>query len=523
VPVSRSGCLFVHIPKCAGTSIEVALGVANEYPEIGLRVTSTRPHLAGLFGGGMQHLTIREIRQNFPEVAAQPGLFSFSIVRDPVDRFISHFLWKHHRFSDVLHNDVDLMPALSTEIEQLLEQSNSLDIFRAPFEGLEYCEGDIQTVSLIDIRRHLLPQCSYLFDRGSVPIDVIYPISAMNNLERDLQHRGAVVGTIPHRMVGKASKSLRQMIPENAKRLIQDVYRHDMRLYAKVREVSSRLSGGGCPGAAIDLNEVVDGTSVPPTRKVRDIRLASSVPRILWMYWHQGWNNAPAIVQKCAESWLKRNPSWVINFLTAENLDEAIKIPDFYKDKCEIPLPALSDVIRIHLLTQYGGVWADASTWCVRPLDEWLYKVTADTGFFAYALPAPGRPLSTWFIAASPQHQFMNLLRVAADELWQQVAENRIVLNVTDDPNSRDYFWAHRIFANLLLIDPTIEELWYRGPQIKADAPHYLQNVGLQNTLTPDVEFHIRNKLTNVYKLSRRIALPEAIEGTVLDALFKTL
>jgi Capsular polysaccharide synthesis protein len=33
---------------------------------------------------------------------------------------------------------------------------------------------------------------------------------------------------------------------------------------------------------------------------------------------------------------------------------------------------ALSDCIRIELLRRYGGAWADVTTYCLKPLDDWL-------------------------------------------------------------------------------------------------------------------------------------------------------
>jgi hypothetical protein len=515
--------LFVHIPKCAGTSIELALEIADQYPEIGLKPISTTPNISSLFGGGLQHLTIREVLRNFPEVKARSGLFSFSVVRDPVDRFVSHFLWKHYRFSNVQLDDKNVIPMLLQEIDELIAQSGSLDLFQAPFEGHEYCEGDTQTIGVDDIRRHLLPQCSFLFYRGGIPLDAIYPISAMKALEKDLQQRGAIAGQIPQRMAGTARQALRQMIPVGAARAIQDIYSHDARMHALVCETSKRLSGGACPGTNIDLKQITNASSSLASRQTRSTELKPPFPKKLWMYWHQGWEHAPAIVQKCTQSWLMRNASWQTHFLTAKNLHEVVEIPDCYKGDFALPLPALSDVIRVHVLDKHGGVWVDATTWCVRPLDEWLAKVLANTGFFAYVRPAPSRPLSTWFLAASPQHPILERLKVAIDKLWEQVAGGLITLEVTDDPTSKDYFWLHKILAELMQTDPIIAKLRDAGPSISADAPHYLQKVGLLAPVTVDVEFHIRNKLTNVYKLNRRVELPKATDDTVLGVLFKTL
>jgi hypothetical protein len=251
MPLGRHGCLFIHIPKCAGTSIEVALGVANGYPNIGFEPTSTAAHPSRLFGAGLQHLTLREIRQDYPDVIAMPGLWSFSIIRDPVDRFVSHFVWKRHRFRDVRPDENELN-ALLEEIELLIGLSRGIDIFRWPFSGVAFRENDTLSFPLDDIRRHYLPQCSFLFDHGATPIDAIYPIEALRSLEADLQRRGAIEGSLPQRMVGIASKALRQMIPANAERAIKNIYRHDMRLHDYVLGVSKVR--GFCPGSAIDLS-----------------------------------------------------------------------------------------------------------------------------------------------------------------------------------------------------------------------------------------------------------------------------
>jgi len=120
-------------------------------------------------------------------------------------------------------------------------------------------------------------------------------------------------------------------------------------------------------------------------------------------------------------------------------------------------------------------------------------------------------------------HPILEKLRAGSVALWRDVADGLTALDVTDDPSSEDYFWLHTIFANLLKIDPSISEIWSRCTLIKADAPHYLQQIGLLNPATPEVLFHIRNRLTNVYKLSRRIDPSASLKGTVLEALFTTL
>jgi mannosyltransferase OCH1-like enzyme len=516
MPFNGSDCLFIHIPKCAGTSLEVALGIADQYPDIGLKPTVTTPDIRRLFGGGLQHLTIREIEKNFPEIAKREGLFSFSIVRDPVDRFISHTIWKNYRFSDQPLDEAKLAADLSEDLEVLVALAQSYDIFRYPFAGFEYREGDIGTFPPNDLRRHNLPQCAFLFNDEQCSVDNVYEISQLDQLENRLRQHGLLKYSIPHRMRGQRAESMRRKITSTVEEKIKEIYSSDMTLCNKVRE-NRRQCDGFFLGKRFTPKRITNYHD--QLFKLRSNQpSANTVPRTLWLYWHQGWDSAPLLARRCLESWRQRNHRWKIMPLSKETLGTSIRLPSLYNLIQNISLTALSDIIRIHLLTQHGGVWADATTWCVRPLDEWLDLATSKTGFFAYANPAPDRPFSSWFLAATPGHTVAKRLAEATDNFWTSLNSE-----ISNDPSSSNYFWFHNLFKQLLSTDPIVARLWQSGTQISADAPHYLQRVGLTQPPTAQTEFHIKAKLTNVYKLDRRLDLPNDLDGTVLGSLFDTL
>lgn len=242
-------------------------------------------------------------------------------------------------------------------------------------------------------------------------------------------------------------------------------------------------------------------------------------PRQLWIYWHQGWEAAPLLVRKCADSWIVRNPAWQVNLLTAKIVEDMRIIPRFYFEQ-NLTLPSFSDVLRVHLLSRFGGVWTDATVWCVRPLDEWLDAVLA-RGFFAYAKPAADRPISSFFLAATPNHVIVERLKGAMDRFWREKQGSDFEL--LDDPASKNYFWFHSLFRRLLDDDREFAGAWERSPQISARAPHYLQEAGILEAMRPEVQVHIRDQVTNIYKLTRRVDLPIHLEGTIIGALFATL
>jgi hypothetical protein len=71
-----------------------------------------------------------------------------------------------------------------------------------------------------------------------------------------------------------------------------------------------------------------------------------------------------------------------VELVSADNLHEFVRIP--YIHQPHIKEQAKSDIIRLHLLAQHGGVWADATVLCLQPLDHWLYDMLAPARFWMY-------------------------------------------------------------------------------------------------------------------------------------------
>ena len=281
----------------------------------------------------------------------------------------------------------------------------------------------------------------------------------------------------------------------------------------------------------------------------------NNIPKKLFMYWHQGWNNAPDIVKRCAATWQRHNPTWDINFLDATTVVEKVKLPAALRSM-NLPLPAFSDVIRIFLLKKYGGVWADATLWCVRPLDDWIESVCNRSGFFAYDKPSPDRPVSSWFLAVSKDSRIVDLWYSAVCHLltktqvharFRWVFDNKkknwllnaisnlcmdyivlrfqygsLLITSSDDPEDDNYFWFHYLYGRLLEQDNEFHQLWASTPKISADGPQLLKRAGLLKPVTERIDFIIKNKVSNVHKLTHRRAFPDDITGTVLDSLYRS-
>lgn len=90
--ISRQrGCIFVHIPKTGGTSIENVLWPGPRTPA-DLWSTTNGGGRNAYQTGGLQHLLARHIRQEVGD-AAFAACFKFTIVRNPFDRLVSQFAY----------------------------------------------------------------------------------------------------------------------------------------------------------------------------------------------------------------------------------------------------------------------------------------------------------------------------------------------------------------------------------------------------------------------------------------------
>lgn len=93
----------------------------------------------------------------------------------------------------------------------------------------------------------------------------------------------------------------------------------------------------------------------------------------IWVCWWQGLENAPEIVKRCVES-IKRNAgTHKVTIITDQNVDQYIDIPEWIKRKQEkgiISRTNLSDLLRVSLLANYGGLWLDSTFFCTGSLSD---------------------------------------------------------------------------------------------------------------------------------------------------------
>lgn len=103
-----------------------------------------------------------------------------------------------------------------------------------------------------------------------------------------------------------------------------------------------------------------------------------SIPtNCIFIMWWQGEENAPALVKTCIKSIRVHANNHKVIVISKDNINQFIDIPEFISSKVKkgkISFTHLSDIIRLSLLTLYGGAWIDATVFCSKEIPEEAFK-----------------------------------------------------------------------------------------------------------------------------------------------------
>ena len=219
----------------------------------------------------------------------------------------------------------------------------------------------------------------------------------------------------------------------------------------------------------------------------------SDIPKIIWMYWEQGWNSAPKLVQQCRESWDNSNQDWEVRCLDKDTVldyfdleawmpgaelkpqwlvpvkkwwHKSLHSTELVKTK-RLRIQFRSDIIRVNLLETYGGVWADATLFCRQPLDDWIAPYIKQ-GFFAFsnpgenlALPDKSLPLFlNYFLIAKKGSYIVRTLNQALYQYWEQRT------------SADQYLYMFKLFNDCYFNDSEFSDSWDRTKKLDAPIPN---------------------------------------------------
>lgn len=222
----------------------------------------------------------------------------------------------------------------------------------------------------------------------------------------------------------------------------------------------------------------------------------------IWMLWLQGWDNAPSLSKKCVESWRYYNPDWNVILLDSSNISEYLDLDKVFP-RLNTNNISFSNIIRISLIKKFGGVWADSTLFCNKPLNDWL-KVE-DT--FLFNKPSNTRMICDWFIKGTSSSKIILDWYKATENYWKWRIEK------TDQYEQR-YGWSHDLFKKCYNNSSEFKTIWDSTLKIEASTigirgkgPHLFVPYEryFNQLITIEDKNRIDSKLDPVYKLTYKV------------------
>ena len=97
----------------------------------------------------------------------------------------------------------------------------------------------------------------------------------------------------------------------------------------------------------------------------------------IWVMWWQGENNAPELVKMCIDSIRKNANGANVVVITKDNYQQYIDIPEYIIEKHKkgiISFAQLSDIMRIFLISEHGGLWLDATIYVSNLIPQSIFN-----------------------------------------------------------------------------------------------------------------------------------------------------
>lgn len=230
----------------------------------------------------------------------------------------------------------------------------------------------------------------------------------------------------------------------------------------------------------------------------------------IWLCWFQGIEHAPDLVKKCVESVREHIPGKRIVVITQDNIKEYVQFPDYIWEKWKsgsITHTHMTDLLRLELLINYGGMWLDATVLCT---DSNIPEFYFDSDLFLYQSLKPGRDgkskyISSWLMSARTNNKVLMATRHLCYEYWK-----------TNDALV-DYFLLHDFMSIVL---EYYKDAWDAVIPRDNATPHVL----LLRLFTPFDQrmWQAIRQQTPFHKLTYKFSQAQADEkDTFYDVLFR--
>lgn len=221
------------------------------------------------------------------------------------------------------------------------------------------------------------------------------------------------------------------------------------------------------------------------------VEIGAAPSRTVWVCWLQGIESAPMVVKQCYASIKKWMKGWNITLITSENYADYASLPDFIVQKWQMGLISnthFSDILRLQLLVEHGGLWLDATTMLTGNIPS--YVLQGDLFVFHNGwMDEEMINMASWFIySAYPQNKLLFETLSLLYAYWKKYSY------------VKNYFLTHMLFR--IVSDHNLE-LWEAIPYFNQIDNHLLMNE-LQKPFNRQRVEQIK-ALTPIHKLTYKL------------------
>jgi hypothetical protein len=211
----------------------------------------------------------------------------------------------------------------------------------------------------------------------------------------------------------------------------------------------------------------------------------------IWIMWFQGIDQAPELVRLLIDNIRRNTSGHPIVLLDEKNYKQYCTIPLSIIQRYEsgqITIQAFSDIIRVFLLRERGGLWVDSTLFITKPIPDYVFSLPVfnvkhiSPDYQCYNAVADADLYQSYLIAARPHSITYSFISDCLVKYWD-THENAIdyFLIFYIAKLGREYVPAvkeefNAIPDNNKLCEILNDYLQYGQPYSAADESHFLDN-----------------------------------------------
>ncbi|WP_304129940.1 capsular polysaccharide synthesis protein [Phocaeicola plebeius] len=236
---------------------------------------------------------------------------------------------------------------------------------------------------------------------------------------------------------------------------------------------------------------------IEAAKKISNETIKSESP--IWVCWWQGKELMPEVTKICYETISKHSCHHPVILIDKTNFQNYVDIPGCILEKVKnghITITHLSDIIRLCLLSKYGGIWIDSTIYLNQDIDAFI---PIETPFYSYKhFPQDYNIVrgkwSGYFIASGKNNFLISFIKEMIIEFYKK--HNQLL----------DYLLMDYVFEIGYQQYSTSKAMVDRLPTEQCDMNYLLDHI-IQPYNEENYNIHI--KPSKIQKLSYKIQLIE--------------